>query len=110
MWTGSSATVIPASVPAPRPFGIFRPLPIPDRPWQDIIMDFITGLPMSQGYSAIWVVIDRLTKARHLAPSRSSVDAAGLAGLFTQHIFRLHGLPNSVVSGRGPQFAEPFWQ
>ena len=60
--------------------------------------------------TTISVVIDRLTKARHLVPSRSSVDAAGLAGLFTQHIFRLHGLPNSVVSDRRPRFAEAFWK
>jgi hypothetical protein len=44
------------------PFGKLRPLPIPERPWQDISMDFVTGLPWSNGYDAIWVVVDRLTK------------------------------------------------
>ena len=79
--------------PRHAPFGILRPLPIPDRPWEDIAMDFVTGLPASQGYDAIWVVVDRLTKARHLVPCCSSIDAAGLVDLFIQHIFRLHGLP-----------------
>ena len=55
-------------------------------------------------------MVDWLTKARHFVPYRSSVDATGLADLFIQHIFRLHGLPNSIVSDRGPQFAAAFWQ
>ena len=92
------------------PFGILHPLPILDRPWQDIVMDFITGLPWSQGHDAIWVVIDRLTKARHFVPYRTNVDAKDLADLFIEHVFRLHGLPYSVVSDRGPQFAAAFWK
>jgi hypothetical protein len=40
------------------PFGVLRPLPIPECPWQDISMDFITGLPWSNGCDAIWVVVD----------------------------------------------------
>jgi transposase InsO family protein len=92
------------------PYGILRPLPIPERPWQDISMDFVTGLPWSQGCDAIWVVVDRLTKERHLTPCRTNIDAAGLADLFIQHVFRLHGLPLTIVSDRGPQFASDFWE
>ena len=92
------------------PFGILCPLPIPDRPWQDIAMDFVTGLPWSRGYDAIWVVIDRLTKACHLVPCRTTVDAADLADMFIEHVFCLHGLPNSIVFDRGPLFAAVFWQ
>jgi len=73
-------------------------------------MDFVVGLPVSQGFNAIWVVVDRLTKARHIVPCRTSVDAADLADLFVKHVFRLHGLPKSIVSDRGPQFASAFWQ
>ena len=73
-------------------------------------MDFVVGLPVSHGFNAIWVVVDRLTKARHIIPCRSSVDAADLAHLFVKHVFRLHGLPRSIVSDRGPQFASAFWQ
>jgi transposase InsO family protein len=93
------------------PFGILRPLPIPDRPWQDISMDFVTGLPESgkEKYDAIWVVVDRLTKDRHLVPCHTTVDAESLADLYIQHIFRLHGLPRTIVSDRGPQFAADFW-
>ena len=73
-------------------------------------MDFVTSfkLPKSQGYDTIWVVVDRLTKAGHFVPCCSSVNATGLADLFVQHIFRLHGLPNSIVSVWGPQFAAAF--
>jgi hypothetical protein len=91
------------------PYGILRPLPIPDRPWQDISMDFVTGLPWSNGCDAIWVVVDRLTKARHLIPCRTIIDSKDLADLFLNHIFCLHGLPLSIVSDRGPQFASSFW-
>jgi hypothetical protein len=54
------------------------------------------------------VVVDRLTKARHLVPCHSTVDAKELADLFVQHIFRLRGLPLTIVLDRGPQFAAEF--
>jgi hypothetical protein len=72
-------------------------------------MDFVVGLPWSEGYNAIWVVIDRLTKGRHLIPCRNNVDSGDLADMFLQHVFRLHGLPSTIVSDRGPQFASGFW-
>jgi hypothetical protein len=91
-------------------FGVLRPLPIPDRPWQDISMDFVMGLPWSNGCDAIWVVVDRLTKERHLVPCRMDVDAKELANLFIAHIFQLYGLPLTIISDRGPQFAALFWK
>jgi len=72
-------------------------------------MDFATGLPRSNDYDAIWVVVDRLTKQRHLVPCRTSVDARDLADLFLQHVFRLHGLTLTITSDRAPQFASAFW-
>jgi hypothetical protein len=73
-------------------------------------MDVVTGLPNSSGHDAIWVVVDRLTKMRHLVPCSTTIDAEGLANLFMTHIFRLHGLPDTIVSDRGPQFASIFWK
>jgi hypothetical protein len=87
------------------PYGVLNPLPVPERPWWDISMDFVTGLPLSDGHDAIWVVIDRLTKMRHLVPCSTTVDAKELANLFVMHIFHLHGLPDSIISDRGTQFA-----
>ena len=65
-------------------------------------MDFVVGLPKSKGFDAIWVVVDRLSKQRHFVPSMTTIDGQGLATLFINNIFSLHGLPDSIVSDRGP--------
>ena len=56
-------------------------------------MDFVTSLPRSKDQNAIWVVVDRLTKQRHLVPCSTTINARDLADLFLHHVFRLHGLP-----------------
>jgi hypothetical protein len=61
-YTRNCHTCQPSKSNRHAPFGVLRPLPIPERPWQDISMDFVTGLPWSNGYDAIWVVVDRLAK------------------------------------------------
>lgn len=76
-----------------RPQGLLRRLPIPLRNWTDISMDFITGLPECEGYDAILVVVDRRSKMCHFVPCRTTCDAEGLARLFVDNIFRLHGTP-----------------
>jgi hypothetical protein len=73
-------------------------------------MDFVTGLPSSEGCDAIWVVVDRLTKQRHLIPCRTDVDAKDLADMFIREVFRHHGLPLTIISDRGPQFIAAFWK
>jgi hypothetical protein len=91
-------------------FGVLHPLPIPDRTWQDILIDFLIGFPWSNGGDNIWVVVDCLTKERHLVPCRMDVDTKGLAKLFIAHIFQLHGIPLTIISDRGPQFTASFWK
>jgi len=91
-------------------FGVLRPLPVPEKPWEQILMDFVTGLPECEGYDAIWVVVDRLTKLRHYVPCRTTVNARGVAEMFLREVARLHGLLKMIVSDRGPQFASIFWQ
>lgn len=73
-------------------------------------MDFVTGLPECEGYDAIWVVVDRLSKMRHFVACRMTVDAGELAEMFLKEVLRLHGLPNTIVLDRGPQFAAVFWK
>jgi hypothetical protein len=73
-------------------------------------MDFITGLPESDGYDAILVVVCRLSKMAHYIATHTNVTAEGLAEIFVTHIFRLHGLPTRIVSDRGSVFTSKFWK
>ncbi|XP_075449336.1 uncharacterized protein LOC142490799 [Ascaphus truei] len=97
-------------VPRVRPAGLLLPLPIPDRPWSHISMDFIVELPESKGKNTILVVIDRFSKQTHLVPLRGLPNSPRLADVFIQEIFRLHGVPSTIVSDRGSQFVSKFWR
>jgi len=80
------------------------PNSIPEKPWMHILADFITKLPLAQGYDSILVVVDQLTKMIHFIPTTKKTSAEGLAKLFRDNIWKLHGLPESIISDRGPQF------
>ena len=73
-------------------------------------MDFITKLPLSNGYDSVLVVVDRFSKMSHFVPCVESLNAESLCKLFFENIVRLHGLPDSIVSDRGPQFVSIFWK
>ena len=87
-----------------------KPPEIPDQPWQHLTIDFVTRLPEDSGYNAILMVVDRLIKMRYLVPCRDTCTAREKAILYLNHIFRYHGLPQSIVSDRGPQFTSKFWK
>jgi transposase InsO family protein len=72
-------------------------------------MDFITDLPTIRIKNSILVVVDRLTKMAHFTPCSKSITAEETAQLILDGIVRLHGLPEEIVSDRGPQFASKFW-
>ena len=91
-------------------FGVLRPLSVPEIPWEDISMDFVVGLPQCEGFDAVWVVVDRLSKMQHFIPCHTMIDAVELAKLFLREVVPLHGLPRTIVSNRGPQFASTFWR
>ena len=66
-----------------RPAGLLHPLKIPEWKWEEIGMDFITGLPRTQkGYDAIWVIVDRLTKVAHFIPVKTTYKGSQLAELY----------------------------
>ena len=71
-------------------------------------MDFVVGQLQSQGYDAIWMVVDRLTKLCHLVPCNSTCSSEDLANLFLPNVWKHHGLPSTVISHRGPQVASGF--
>lgn len=102
-----------AKAPREKYMGLLRPLPIPDRPWVDISLDFVTGLPASRGSNAVLMVVDRFSKMRHLIPCTTDehgTTAEETARLLITHVWKLHGLPDSMVSDRGPQFIASVWQ
>ncbi|KAI3362699.1 hypothetical protein L3Q82_001766 [Scortum barcoo] len=91
------------------PAGFLKPLPIPHRPWSHIAVDFVSGLPPSQGNTVILTVVDRFSKSVHFIPLPKLPSALETASLLTDHVFRLHGLPTDIVSDRGPQFTSQVW-
>ena len=88
-----------------QPAGKLMPNSIPEKPWTHILADFITKLPIAQGYDSILVVVDRLTKMVHFIPTTEKTSVEGLARLFRDNVWKLYGLPKSIISDRGPQFA-----
>ena len=92
------------------PAGLLRPLPIPHRPWSHIAVDFVTGLPPSEGNTTILTIVDRFSKAVHFIPLPKLPSALETATLLIQHVFRLHGIPLDIVSDRGPQFSSRVWR
>ena len=78
---------------------------VPQKTWMHLTVDFIMKLPVVAGKDAILVVCDRLSKMTHFVTTMEETSAEGLARLFQDNVWKLHGLPESVVSDRGPQFA-----
>jgi len=87
-----------------QPADKLMPNSIPERSWIHISADFITKLPLVQGYNAILVVVDRLTKMVHFIPTTKETSVEDLARLFRDNMWKLHGLPKSIILDRGPQF------
>src|SRR5258708_33205833 len=88
--------------------GKLIPNKVPDRCWQVISVDMIGELPDSKGYNAILVVVDRLSKRIHAVPTVTTVDSAGVAHLFLEHVWRHHRLPEAIISDRGSAFVSNF--
>lgn len=94
--------------------GLLRPLPVATERWKHIAMDFIVDLPRSKDwegneFSSMFVIVDRMTKQVHITPC-DNLTSRNAAYMFYRDCFRLHGLPDSIVSDRGSQFTAEFWK
>jgi hypothetical protein len=81
------------------------PQEVPEGPWQIIGIDMIGLLPMSRGKDAILNIVDHYTKQIHLFPVTMQLMADGVASIYFEQVFPLHGIPKKIISDRGPQFA-----
>ncbi|MCO5611120.1 hypothetical protein L7F22_065370 [Adiantum nelumboides] len=80
--------------------GLLKPLPIPDKPWESIAM----------GNDGIWTIICRFSKQAHFVPVRKKIKSKHMVKLFMHDIFKYHGMPQSIVSDRGPRMTSLFWK
>ena len=78
---------------------------VPEKLWIHLMVDFITKLPVVAGKDAILVVYNRLFKMTYFVATMKGTSAEGLARLFRDNVWKLHELPESIVSNRRPQFA-----
>ncbi|KAK3539334.1 hypothetical protein QTP70_001208 [Hemibagrus guttatus] len=91
------------------PEGLLEPLPVPRRPWSHLSVDFLTDLPDSGGFTTVMVVVDRFSKGCKLIPLKGLPTAMQSAEAMFSHVFRNFGLPEDIVSDRGPQFTSRVW-
>ena len=109
-YVASCSTCAMAKQKGGKPQGLLQSVANPSKPWKQITMDFIVDLPESKKKTAIWVVVDLFSKQAHFVPCAKIPTAQQLAQLFLQHVYRLHGCPECVISDRGMQFSSKFWK
>jgi hypothetical protein len=88
--------------------GLLKPLAVPDAAWQVVTLDFVEGLPRSAGYNSILVVVDKLTKYAHFLPLVHPYTAAQVAQTYFDNVFKLHSMPEALVSDRDRIFTSHF--
>ena len=91
------------------PYGLLKQLPIPEKPWNSISMDFIEQLPLSSSFTAILVVVDWLSKQSIFIPTHNTITSPELAKLFLLHVFSKHGVPAHVTSDWAEFMSHFFW-
>ena len=110
-WVSKCLTCQRVKVKHQRPSGLLRPLEIPERKWEHIAMDFVTGLPRTKtNHDTIWVIIDRLTKSAHFMPINERYTVDKLMDIYLKEIVVRHGVHVAIVSDRDPMFNSRFWR
>lgn len=101
------------TVPNHKPYGVLQPLPIPDRPFREISMDWITGLPHSRRdtveYNSILTIVDRLTKIAIFVPVQDTMRAPELAELLYYEVECRYGPPSAITSDRDSRITSAYW-
>jgi hypothetical protein len=92
------------------PYGLLRPVPIPEKPFDVVTMDFITDLPPSGEYSAIYVIVDKLTKYGIFLPCSKRIGETETARLFVTSVVVPFGVPRSIISDRDSRWRGDFWK
>ena len=87
---------------------VLHPHDVPTEPWQIISINLIGELPESNGYNGICVFVDRFTKQIHVIPTNMTIASEGMAKMYKDQIFQLHGIPTMIIHDRGPQFDSHF--
>jgi hypothetical protein len=91
--------------------GLLQPLPIPEKKWEVITMDFITKFPRTtRKNDTIMVVVDKLTKASHFVPVKMTHTTTNIAEIYMREIARLHGIPKTIVSSKDTNFTSNLWR
>jgi hypothetical protein len=93
------------------PTGLLQPFPIPKWKWEVVTMDFITGFPRTTKlHDSIMVVVDKITKAAHFIPLKTTHKATNVVDIFLKEVARLHRIPKTIVFDRDPKFTSNFWK
>lgn len=90
--------------------GLLQPLPVPDQAWQVVTLDFIEGLPKSGRYNAILVVVDKFSKYANFIPLAHPYTTMKIASVYMDQVYKLHGLPQVLISDRDRIFTSNLWQ
>jgi hypothetical protein len=94
-----------------KPIGLLKTLEIPTKRFEQVIMDFITTLPMTkENHDAVMVIVDKLTKLVMFIPTRTDIDTVETAKKFFNHWYRWFGLPKKIISDRDGRFISRFWK
>jgi transposase InsO family protein len=89
---------------------LLQPLPVPDHAWKIVSLDFIEGLPVSEGFNCILVVVELFSKYAHFIGLRHPFTAASIAKVFFQTVYKLHGMPSALISDRDKIFTSTLWK
>lgn len=86
-------------------------MPVSDRPWEDVSLDFVVGLPRTQRQKVpVMVVVDRFSNMAHFVPCAKTYDASQIACLYFAEIVHLHGIPKMLTSDQDVKFVGIFWR